>query len=100
MAPSDARRLTTGQLVEALATCKEAAAIARAVGSLADLARVALGAHHAETWLGRSTRETAELLDAAFRNLALFNIPVINNAKLSARSESMVCSLVRLTVSL
>ena len=41
LALGEARRLTSGQLVEALATCKEAAEIARAEGAPADLARAA-----------------------------------------------------------
>jgi class 3 adenylate cyclase len=53
----DARRLTSGQLVEALATCKEAAELARTEGSPADLARAALGVQETEIWIGRPSGE-------------------------------------------
>jgi class 3 adenylate cyclase/tetratricopeptide (TPR) repeat protein len=69
LALGDARRLTNTQLFEAFATYQEAAEVARAAGTPADLAQAALGAHDAENWIGRPTRETAELLEAALREL-------------------------------
>ncbi|TMJ57921.1 MAG: guanylate cyclase [Alphaproteobacteria bacterium] len=69
LALGEARRLTSGQLVEALATCKEAAEIARAEGAPADLARAALAAHDAEIWIGRPPCESVELLEAALHEL-------------------------------
>jgi class 3 adenylate cyclase/tetratricopeptide (TPR) repeat protein len=65
LALGDARRRTSGQLVEALATGKEAAELARAEGVPADLARAALGVQEAEIWIGRPTREAVALLEAA-----------------------------------
>jgi class 3 adenylate cyclase/tetratricopeptide (TPR) repeat protein len=65
LALGDAQRLTHGQLVEAWATCKEAAELARRGGSPADLARAALGMQEAENWLGRPTRESVAFLEAA-----------------------------------
>jgi hypothetical protein len=69
LALGEAQRLTSGQLVEAFATCKEAAEIARAEGSPADFAQAALAAHDAENWIGRPPRESAELLEAALHEL-------------------------------
>jgi class 3 adenylate cyclase/tetratricopeptide (TPR) repeat protein len=69
LALGDAQRLTSGQLVEALATCKEAAELARAEGAPADLARAALAVHDCENWIGQPSRETAELLEAALHAL-------------------------------
>jgi tetratricopeptide (TPR) repeat protein len=69
LALGDAQRLTSAQLVEALATYKEAAELARAEASPADLARAALGAHYAEVWISKLTHETADLLEAALHGL-------------------------------
>jgi tetratricopeptide (TPR) repeat protein len=69
LALAEAQRMTNGQLVEAFATCKEAAEIARAEGSAAEFVRAALGAHDAEAWIGRPPRESAELLEAALHAL-------------------------------
>jgi predicted ATPase len=65
----DAQRFTSGQLVEALGTCKEATEIARTEGTPADFVRAALAAHDAENWLGRLTRESTELLEEALHGL-------------------------------
>ncbi len=69
LALGGARRLTNTQLFEAFAMYQEAAELARAAGGPADLARAALGAHDAENWIGRPTREVAELLEAALQGL-------------------------------
>ena len=65
----DAQRLTSGQLVEALATCKQAAELARDQGSPADLARAALGVQETEIWIGGPAREAVEWLEAALQKL-------------------------------
>jgi tetratricopeptide (TPR) repeat protein len=69
LALGDARCLTSGRLVEAFATYREAAEMARADGSPTDFARAALGVHYAENWIGRPPRESAELLEAALHDL-------------------------------
>ncbi|MGC2203912.1 MAG: hypothetical protein WA633_27670, partial [Stellaceae bacterium] len=69
LALGEAQRMTSGQLVEAFTTCKEAAEIARAEGASADFARAALAANDAENWIGRPSRESAELLEAALHGL-------------------------------
>lgn len=65
LALGDAQGLTSGRLAEACVTYQEAAEIARAEGSPADLAHAALGVGEAEIWIGRPTREAAALLEAA-----------------------------------
>jgi ATP/maltotriose-dependent transcriptional regulator MalT len=74
LALGEAQRLTSGQLAEALATCKEAAEIARVEGTPADLARAALAAHDAENWIGRDSRQSVELLEAALHGLGEANV--------------------------
>ena len=69
LALGDAQRFTSGQLVEALRTCREAAEIARTEGAPADFVRVALAAHDAENWLGQLTNESTELLEEALHRL-------------------------------
>jgi predicted ATPase len=70
LALGEAQPVTNGQLVEAFATCKEAAEIARAEGVPADLARAALAAHDAENWIGRLPHQSVELLEAPHTHLA------------------------------
>src|SRR5439155_13248720 len=57
LALGDARSMTSGRLVEAFATYREAAEIARSEGSTRDFARAALGVHETELWIGRPARE-------------------------------------------
>jgi class 3 adenylate cyclase/tetratricopeptide (TPR) repeat protein len=65
LALGETQQLTSRQLVEALATFKEAAEIARTEGSPADLARAALGADNAEANIGVLERKSVPLLEAA-----------------------------------
>ena len=69
LALGEAQRLTNARLIEAFATCKEAAELARAEGSPVDLARAALGAQDAETWIGKQGGEVIKLLEAALHGL-------------------------------
>jgi tetratricopeptide (TPR) repeat protein len=69
LALAEAQQLTDSQLLQAVATFKEAAALAQAEGSPSDLARAALGVDHVETNLGILERESAPLLEAALRAL-------------------------------
>jgi len=69
LALGEAQRLTSGQLLEGLTTCKEAAEVARAEGAPADLARAVLVVHASENWIGQPSRESAELLEVALHRL-------------------------------
>jgi class 3 adenylate cyclase/tetratricopeptide (TPR) repeat protein len=65
LALAEARRLTSGQMAEALVASKAAAELARDIGSPAELARAALLMQDIAPWIGRPTGESIEFLEAA-----------------------------------